>query len=321
MKNRIIKSFKFKGKLKKNNYFEGWYYKFVNQDQSATLAFIPGISLNKENPHAFIQVILNQDKKIITEYLSYEISEFDYDFKLSKLKIGDNIFYYDRILIDINQDKLHIFGELKLSNLTPINTGLLRPSIMGFFEYLPFMECNHDVVSMNHDLSGTMSFNGKNIDFSKGKGYIEKDYGKSFPEEYVWIQSNNFEKIGTSIMVSYATIPYLGLKFKGFIVNLVFRKQEYRFATYNFSRAKVIESSENSVTFEFKKYSYRLLVKAVNFHTVALASPKKGHMTSQIKEGLTGEVDLKFYNKDALVYEAKGKSAGVEIMLKGDLDV
>lgn len=316
MKKQIIKAFKFKGKHRKKNYFEGWYYKFVNQAQTTTLAFIPGISFNKENPHAFIQVILNKDNQIITEYIRFMTEDFNYNYQLNQLTIGDNYFDCNRLLVNINQNEFRIYGELRLDNLVPINTNILSPSIMGFFEYLPLMECNHEVVSMDHNLSGTIDFNGESINFSDGKGYIEKDYGKSFPEEYVWIQSNHFEKPKTSIIVTYATIPYLGLKFKGFIVNLVFNYHEYRFATYNFSRARIIEKSENSITFEFVKRKQRLVVEAINFHTVALASPKEGQMSQQIKEGLAGQVELKFYIKEVLVFKGKGKNAGVEIMLK-----
>ena len=63
---------------------------------------------------------------------------------------------------------------------------------MGWYSFVPFMECNHGIVSVNHDLYGEISVNGNVIDFNNGKGYIEKDWGVSFPEAWIWIQSNNF---------------------------------------------------------------------------------------------------------------------------------
>lgn len=50
------------------------------------------------------------------------------------------------------------------------------------FSFIPFMECNHDIVSVNHDLRGRISVNRNVIEFDGGKGYIEKDWGVSFPE-------------------------------------------------------------------------------------------------------------------------------------------
>lgn len=52
----------FQGHLKKKHYFEGWYFKQVTGDLLYTVAIIPGISIVKNDPHAFIQVM---DGKIL----------------------------------------------------------------------------------------------------------------------------------------------------------------------------------------------------------------------------------------------------------------
>jgi hypothetical protein len=186
---------------------------------------------------------------------------------------------------------------------------------MGFFDYFPLMECNHDVVSMNHRLSGKIAFEDKVIDFDGGKGYIEKDYGRSFPEAYIWLQSNHFKNESTSLMMTYATIPYLGIRFKGFIANLIVNDEEYRFATYNFSRVKILEQSDNHVSLTVKKGRYRLVIDAKNNQTVPLKSPLKGKMIQHIKEGLSGQIHIKLYKKYVLIYEDEGYNAGIEIML------
>ena len=42
----------------KRNYFEGWYYKVVDQAESRAFAFIPGIAMaSNGEKHAFIQVL------------------------------------------------------------------------------------------------------------------------------------------------------------------------------------------------------------------------------------------------------------------------
>jgi hypothetical protein len=168
---------------------------------------------------------------------------------------------------------------------------------------------------MNHEVIGTLNFNGIEKDFTEGKGYIEKDFGRSFPISYVWIQSNNFANDSTSIMFSYAKIPYLGLRFNGFIINFIFNNKEYRFATYNLSKTKLKLKSENQVIFEVKKRGYRLVVDAMNSKTVALASPKEGLMDHYIKEGLSGEVKVTLYKRDKILFDEIGKNAGIEIML------
>ena len=65
---------------------------------------------------------------------------------------------------------------------------------MGWYSFVPFMECKHGIVSVNHDLSGILNVNDEVLISDGGKGYIEKDWGTSFPEAWIWMQSNNFQK-------------------------------------------------------------------------------------------------------------------------------
>ena len=41
---------------------------------------------------------------------------------------------------------------------------------------------------MNHTVNGVLMINNEEIDINNGKGYIEKDWGTSFPKKYIWIQ-------------------------------------------------------------------------------------------------------------------------------------
>ena len=218
----------FQGKHKKNNYFEGWYYKFVSQDEKDTIAFIPGVSINHDDQHAFIQVFISHQKEndvqLKTHYFRFDFEDFSFNEKDFWIKIGPNYFSNTKIEIDLNEKDFEINGSLKMLQLSPIQRSLLSPNIMGIFGYLNFMECYHGIVSMSHQLEGFLNVNQNDIIFQSGKGYIEKDWGKSFPDSYVWLQSNHFENPKTSFMFSYANIPFLGLHFKGLIANLIFNK-------------------------------------------------------------------------------------------------
>ena len=92
-------------------------------------------------------------------------------------------FAREGLRLDIHGEGLDLMGELSYKNLTP-----LRSDIMGPFRFFP-MECRHSVVSMNHEVSGNLFLNGESLEF-RGRGYIEGDSGKSFPENYTWIQCN-----------------------------------------------------------------------------------------------------------------------------------
>jgi tocopherol cyclase len=310
----------FQGNKKKDRYFEGWYYKLVSEDESYTLAFIPGVSINKKDPHAFVQVFISKteksETKLSTFYIRYLMTDFSYGHDDFWVRIGKNYFSKDKISIDIQNDQVKIFGILSIEGSKPIKKTLLMPNIMGPFGYLSFMECYHGIVSMTHQLDGIFKISDQIVSFHEGKGYIEKDWGKSFPRAYVWLQSNHFKDQKTSFMFSYADIPFLGFYFKGLIANLLYQGKEYRFATYNFAKIKKETIGHQDVFYEIKKGKYRLEIYAKSTAHIQLASPRNGEMIEQIKEGLSGNIELKLYLKNQLVYQDQGSHAGIEIMKK-----
>lgn len=310
----------FQGRKKKNTYFEGWYYKVVSHDEKMTMAFIPGVSIQKKDPHAFIQIFLSmhEDENLTlkTYYVRYDIKDFSYEDAPFSVKIGDNIFSKTMLSIDIKQEGINVLGRLHISFTTPLKKSIWMPNIMGPFGYLNFMECYHGIVSMNHKLHGTLKVNGSPVIFNESKGYIEKDWGKSFPRAYVWLQSNHFKAPETSLMFSYADIPFLGFYFKGLIAVLRYQDKEIRFATYNRGKIKLEDIKDRSVHYVLKKGRYKLDIQATSENEIALASPKDGAMINQIKEGLSGNIHIKLYDKKTLVYEDTGYHAGIEIMKK-----
>lgn len=318
--NNPFKTERYQGFKQKKAYFEGWYFKAVSADLKTSLALIPGVSLAKNDKHAFIQVFVYQndgEQKLKTYYFRFNYSDFKADKEQFKISIGDNNFSQDSVDFSLKSEKFSITGYYKMKGTISIPKSLYSPSIMGPFAYLPRMECYHGIVSMNHSLSGSFTFENQTINLTNGKGYIEKDYGRSFPSEYVWVQANNFATSSTSLFLSVAKIPYLGLKFNGYIVNFYHNGKHYRFATYNASRLLKEEVDRKSVSYRFKKGQYLLEVKAHLDSFVSLASPKLGSMENTIKEGLSGQTYVKLTHKKEVVFEGTSTNTGIEIMKKG----
>lgn len=316
---RIFNPMLFQGKMKKRKYFEGWYYKLVSKDQLHTVALIPGISLNPVDSHAFIQVfhtqVLGSEREIQTDYVRFPLDDFQFDFQKEQLNISSNHFLRNEVDIFLKSENLNVKGKISLHGLQEIKKNLLSPSIMGIFGYLQFMECYHGIVSMTHELTGTLTINNQSIDFSGGKGYIEKDWGKSFPSKYVWMQSNHFEDPTASFMFSHASIPFLGLRFKGLIAVLIANQKEYRFATYNGSRILKYGIGSDHCKYWIKKGRYLLEVEAFSQETAHLPSPKNGMMNQSIKEGLSGKIIVRLYKNNKVVFMGQGENSGLEIMM------
>src|SRR5690554_5805195 len=220
----------FQGYKKTRNYFEGWYFKMVSADGNNRYAFIPGISLGKDS-HAFVQVI--DGKTGETQYHRFPIEEFYYSSNRFAVWVGPNFFSADSFYVELAKDDSFIIGKAIISNRIKYPVKPLSPGIMGWYRFVPFMECFHGVVSINHDLKGDFFIHNEVISFDGGKGYIEKDWGKSMPSAWIWTQSNTFnDESNTSFMLSVANIPWLGKSFTGFLGFLYANEKIYRFGTY-----------------------------------------------------------------------------------------
>jgi tocopherol cyclase len=305
----------FQGSLRKRRYFEGWYFKHVSQDAANVYAFIPGISLTPDDSHAFIQIINGTTGA--THYVPYDLKEFNWSTEKLYVRIGDSIFTDKYIDLNINGDGIAVNGKVEYTGVVRYPRTLFAPGIMGWYSYVPFMECSHGIVSVNHGLHGGLIINNQETGFDGGKGYIEKDWGRSFPEAWIWLQCNVFSVPERSVHVSIAKIPWLGGHFTGFIAFVFDRGSFYLFSTYNGSKISSISHDQRRIEIELKSRTHSVSLTATKSRTGELKAPVSGTMSRRIKESIDSEVTVKLSNSSGTVlFEDAGKRAGLEIIEK-----
>ncbi len=292
------------------NYFEGWYFKNTNKEKS--ICFIPGINIEGKNKKAFIQVITNN----LSYFINYDIKEFKFCHVPFKIQIGKSIFTKEGIHIEISDDiqKLQIYGNLKYSNTKNISTNILNPNIMGPFSYIPFMECNHAIINMQNDIIGKININSEEIEFNKGIGYIEKDWGSSFPKSYIWCQGNNFNKTKSSFMLSIADIPFKFFNFKGIICVLKTENEEFKFTTYNNTKIEKYLINDKSFDISLKKDKYLLNIKSNYDNGNKLLAPVKGKMNKDILESVTANITVILKQDNNELFHDMSRNCGLEIV-------
>jgi len=298
----------FQGNLSKKKYFEGWYYKFVSQDQQKAIAIIPGVALYDENDrHAFIQIIdgVNQH----SNYHRFDINEVSFSKNELDFSIGKNRFTSNSATLALEEIK----GEIIFPNINPLSSSLLNPGIMGWYSFTPFMQCYHGIVSLYHKLDGQTQGSFGNINWHNGVGYIEKDWGSSFPKCWIWAHSNNFQSdVPASLMASVAHIPWMGNYFPGFIVLLWLDGKEYRFATYNQSKMKCTVD-DDAVTMSFMRKNFQLDIKANRGKTSPLRSPILGRMEGKINESIQASLEVTLFESGKSIYSSTASTAGLEV--------
>ncbi|MBN1978401.1 MAG: hypothetical protein JW918_13470 [Anaerolineae bacterium] len=298
-------------------YFEGWYFKLIDPTEHHRYAVIPGVFLGRGNSHAFVQVLDGVTGE--TAYHEYPLEAFRAAEDRFDVRVGPNRFTPEQIELQIASAERAVTGVLRFGGLTPWPVTLLSPGIMGWYAWVPQMECYHGVLSFDHEIQGALTVDGQAIDFSAGRGYIEKDWGRSFPAAWVWIQTNHFERPGTSLTASIAVIPWMGSSFLGFIIGLWHERRLYRFATYTGARVEKLTAAENHVGWVVRDRRYRLEIEArreVGFRTGVLRGPTGMDMGGRVPESLQAQVSLRLSTVagDSTIFEGVGRNAGLEIV-------
>lgn len=311
---RVMHPAWYHGHDKKPPFFEGWYFKLIDAAEQYKYAVIPGIFLSKdrEKHHAFIQVLDGLTGG--SSYFTFPPDQFraardDFD-----LQIGSNHFRADCISLNLEGQELALKGELNFEGLSPWPVTWTAPGIMGWYGWLTFMECYHGVVSLDHSLHGSLSLNNQSMDFTGGRGYIEKDWGQSFPSGYVWMQTNHFAQPGTSLSASIANIPFLGRSFPGAIIGLWHEQKLYRFAKYTNARIEKLAVTDEHVEWVVSDSHHRLELFARRTGGGLLHAPTRTEMHKRVMETLQSSVDVRLSERAGReIFSGTGRNAGLEV--------
>lgn len=303
------------GHGKKPPFFEGWYYKLVGGDESQRFAIIPGVQLGQDG-HAFIQVLDGVNLK--TSYYHFPLEEFWASEREFEVRIAGNQFTLDKIELNTIQEEGQIKGALTFNDPIGWPVSWRSPGIMGWYAWAPFMETYHGVLSFDHAIQGGLQIDGQEIDFQGGRGYIEKDWGKSFPRGWIWCQSNHFESPGICLTASAAIIPWLRSSFRGFIVGLWLNGELYRFATYTGAKIDALSVEDDRTEMQITDAKYLLELTAVRERGGLLRGPTQVDMGLRVAETLGAEIQVRLREKSGReVFSGRGRHGGLEI--QGDI--
>ena len=153
-------------------FFEGWYFKLVDAARGQRWAVIPGIFISDDpdKSHSFIQVLDGLTGH--ATYHTFPAEAFAADPYRFEVRIADNSFSGESVQLNIADGQRQISGKIQFRGCVPLVHSVYQPGIMGPFAYIPAMECYHGLLSLDHELAGTLEIDGKRHTFDGGRGYI-----------------------------------------------------------------------------------------------------------------------------------------------------
>ncbi len=290
---------KFRRRLfKKKNVFEGWYVRLLDEKTGLNLAFILAVSFHEEDPHAFIQLFDGQKEK--NRYHRYPVTSFS--FEAGTLHIGDSSLSLSHIAIRLPGFRLE--GEISVRTTTG------KGSSMGFFRHLP-LECYQEVVYHEAAVQGVLETADEEKTLT-ARSYMEKTYGKSFPTEWFWLQTNTFAAEGIALSMAGGFVPFKGFRIFGFFAHLHHDGRNHLFSTFNLSSIDITEE-EGLVRFMLKKRRRRLLVEVHRAQATVLVGPgKNARMRRDVQETLSARVNVTLRHGRKTIFHGEGAFAGFE---------
>ena len=292
----------FHGSRGSGPFFEGWYLK--HQGGGRTIAFIPSFHRDdRGKTFASLQVITGEG----SWQKRYPGESFWAHRRAFQVLMGQE-FYCSAKGLQANLDLpgLRVEGRLEYGPFTP-----LESDIMGPFRFVPCLQCNHGVLSLAHTLSGVLTVNGEDWDLEGGTGYLEKDWGNSFPSAYLWTQCGwTHRGLPWSVMISAATIPLGPGGFDGCICALLLGGKQVRIATY--LGAKILGWNSRGVLLRQGSLTLEARYLGGGRGGQDLSAPDRGAMSRVIRESASCPVRYRLWQGSRLVMDALRENASFE---------
>ena len=323
---------RFQGGGRRRDYFEGYYVKVVDARARRALAVIPGLSYDAQGRgHAFVQVL--DGVAGTAEYHRFGVEEFgvgDLPVEARRaraagaadsprpqsfaraefgLHVGGSWFCESGCHVEVPGLTL----SLGFRQNTPWPWRPWSPGAMGPFSFAPGMQCRHGVVSLWHRAEGRVASGGETREFA-GVGYVEKDWGRSFPRGWVWLQTSHLDGVvGPScIMVSAGRVPWVTGAFAGFIAAVLWEGRLEVFATFN-GAEMTLDIGEDVARMSFSRRGLRLRLAVTPSAGVDLVAPAgSGGMVGRVNESLTSTAEVEVSERGAVALATRARWVGYE---------
>jgi hypothetical protein len=308
----------YQGGSARRRYFEGWYFKAVDGAGAHAVAAVPGISFSRDGRecHSFVQIISSLSG---AHYFRYPVEAFsargDDPFEI---RVGENTFSPAGMVLRLRDEEAHVRGDLRFGRWSPWPVTPLLPGAMGWYRFVPGMETYHGILSMDHAVEGSIAVDGRELRLNGGRGYVEKDWGRSFPSSWVWAQTNVFSRPGVSVTVSIAKVPWMTGAFTGHIVGLLLDGTLHRFTTYTGAHLVAMETGRNTAHVVLRDRHLELELDIEGREPSLLKAPALGSMTAHDSESLGGAIGVTLRERRGgrapVAFAETGRMAAIEVM-------
>ena len=295
-------------KLSKNS-FENWYFRLVDEEKETTLGILVERHNTKQGKETLIQVMGNIIDEEICIYYPIESVKSEEE----EIRIGDHILGLNQINLNIKKEDFELKGELILNHHKRLKQSLWTPGLMGPYKYLPFLESYHEVISLQHSLTGSLWLNEKQIVFDGGKGYIEKDWGKSMPNVWLWAQCNHFKRKDVALMIGVARLPIFFDYYTCFAIPIYYKDQVEVFSNYNGGHLSKLYRHKGYVHLIITQKNKILDIKIYGSDEKSCMTSKSSHKIRDVYACDAAKIEVSITENEQIIFEEVGTLCELEM--------
>lgn len=211
----------------KRQQFEEWYFKILDITQKKVIIGQVSVKENQSKNSGVCHLVYNVDGE-----------EKQDSIQIHDINIGKNGISWESNIISKNKVQMDIDrafkGELIIENITDTKQSFIKPSVMGYYQYLPRLAFYEDVVTLQGKIKGMLSINGIDADFSGGSYYLQRQWGNKYPNVWLWAQCNGFKKKkNLALTIGVARLKLWFNYYTAFAIPICYDNKVEVFSNYN----------------------------------------------------------------------------------------
>lgn len=296
--------------MRNKDYYEKWGFNFIDAKQNHQLWVRWGIQKTAAHQYAKLEIYTNVTDKIV---INYPIEEYSYSPKRKIVTLGRSVFTKDYIELDIQNELIRLQGTLEFKNKIELKSHFGKKSIMGPFSKLPFVSVYYDIEKLSTGLDGTLIYNNQNIEFTGGKGFVEKIRGSKWPNIWILSKCNHFNRDPHAAIV--LGIARMGVAFNhctGFVLAISANDKRYLLTSYNGAHVVKFYKDKNNIHLIMSYKSLLVELNIMGREDNPLARSNY-HGIKDVYESMNGLMEIKISEKGHIIWSDKGKLTSLEI--------
>ncbi|MGM0478329.1 MAG: tocopherol cyclase family protein [Bacteroidota bacterium] len=278
-------------KSSKSEAFEGYYFK-ISDREGQVVIFIVGICRRNDEAFAFLQVAHHRSSK--PQLYKYPLSSLLASKTDVSFQLGNNHFSAEGIYIREKDCSV----RLTFDTVSAWKRTSLHPSIMGPLAYVPGVECKHDIIASHLHATGECRIAHQKIHFHRGDGYIDKNWGTSFPSSYYWGHAHAFSASNLSIQFAKGKPKWGVIQPEVHVGFIRLENSITTFSSHNGGKLELFNEKENQTKIILKNRKWKVELVISNAASTSLYAPHKGQLSQSISESIGGYSEVTIYRKD-----------------------